>query len=205
MILPGIALFFVVPTVAMFVPGQSQDTIQNLIAFWQFTPILANIPLWLVSLSGSPTTASASDRHADVRTLKILYAFVFAVCVVAHWYTLRGISLSTDPDVTYGRVFIPSTYTWSRSADWGLLFIFQWDWIIIGLMCIIPSWVAVCDMQRMKNGEATLENIFESFLLITAVLAVGGPGATLAAVWFWREGKMAEIEIELASGAKKVQ
>ena len=202
-ILPGILLLYVVPTVALFVPGQSLNTMQNLIAFWQFAPIFANIPLWIAFLSGSSTAVTAKNKNADVRSLKILYAFVFAVCVVAHWYTIRGISLSDNPDVTYARVFIPSTYTWKKGIDWGLLFIFQWDWIIIGSMCIIPSWVAVCDVQRMRNGEATLENIFESFLVVIAVTVMGGPGAALAAVWFWREGKMAEIEG--ASGVKKVQ
>jgi hypothetical protein len=179
------------------------DTLQPLLAFWQFTPIFANIPLWFVSLSGSSTAVTAQKKNADIRSLKFLYAVAFAVCVVAHWYTIRGISLSDNPDVTYARVFLPSTYTWKKSFDWGLIFIFQWDWIVIGSMCFISSWVAVCDVQRLRNGEATLENIFESFLAITAVTVMGGPGAALAAVWFWREGNMAEIEG--ASGVRKVQ
>lgn len=203
MILPGVLLFYVVPTVALFVPSPDLDTMQNLLAFWQFTPILTGIPLWLVTLSGSTTTVTANNRHSDVRHLKILYAFVFVLCVATHWYTIRGISLSTDPDVTYARVFLPSTYTWRRNADWGLLFIFQWDWLIIGLMYIISSWVAVCDVQRARHGEATLENVFESFLVIVALTGGGGPGAALAATWFWREGAMAEIEIAL--GPKKAQ
>ncbi|KAI4928960.1 hypothetical protein J4E85_005582 [Alternaria conjuncta] len=202
-ILPGVFLFYVVPTVTLFLPDQSVDRVQKLLAFWQFTPILSGIPMWLVSLSGTSTTVTASNRNADVRHLKVLYALLFVLCVATHWYAIRGISLSTDPDVTYARVFLPSTYTWKRNADWGLLFIFQWDWLIIGLMYIIPSWVAVCDVQRMRNGEATLENIFESFLVIAALTGGGGPGATLAAVWFWREAALADIEI--ASGAKKVQ
>ena len=191
------------PTIALFIPGLDTDMLQNLLAFWQFTPIFANIPLWFVSLSGSSTVITAKNKSADVRSLKVLYAFAFVVSVATHWIAIRGISLSDNPDVTYARVFIPSTYTWKRGMEWGLLFIFQWDWLIIGSMYIIPSWVAICDVQRVKNGEATLENIFESFLVIAAVTAMGGPGATLAAVWFWREGKMAEIES--ASGARKMQ
>ncbi|CAN9393892.1 unnamed protein product [Alternaria alternata] len=202
-ILPGILLFYVVPTIALFIPGLDSDMLQNLLAFWQFTPIFANIPLWFISLSGSSTIVTAKNKSADVRSLKVLYAFAFVVSVATHWITIRGISLSDNPDVTYARVFIPSTYTWKKGMEWGLLFIFQWDWLIIGSMYIIPSWVAICDVQRVKNGEATLENIFESFLVIAAVTAMGGPGATLAAVWFWREGKMAEIEN--ASGARKMQ
>ncbi|KAL1793576.1 hypothetical protein ACET3X_008558 [Alternaria dauci] len=202
-ILPGILLFYVIPTIALFVPGLNLDTMQNLLAFWQFTPIFANIPLWFVSLSGSSTAITTKNKSADIRSLKILYAFAFAVSTAAHWFAIRGISLSDNPDVTYARVFIPSTYTWKNGLDWGVLFIFQWDWLIIGSTYIISSWVAICDVQRMKNGEATLENIFESFLVIAAVTVMGGPGATLAAVWFWREGKMAEIEN--ASGERKMQ
>lgn len=70
-------------------------------------------------------------------------------------------------------------------------------------MCIMPAWVAVCDVQRMRKGEASLENIFESFLVIMTIAIGGGPGAALSAVWFWREGNLAAIED--ASAVKKGQ
>jgi hypothetical protein len=184
----------------MFTPGSSLDTLQAIIAFWQFGPIFANIPLWFASYFPSSNSTSYKSKTADLRHLKVLYVFVFALCVAVHWYTIYGISTSTNPDVTYAKVFIPSTYTWAKSLDWGLLYIFQWDWILWGLCCVIPAWVAVCDVQRVTKGQATVENMLEGFIMVTTG---GGPGAALAAVWYWREEKLAAFEG--GAGVKKVR
>jgi hypothetical protein len=197
-ILLGILLFFVIPLIAMFIPGISLDTLQAIIAFWQFGPIFANIPLWF-----APYFPSSKSQTADLPHLKILYAFVFALCVAVHWTTIYGISTATNPDVTYAKVFIPSTYTWAKSLDWGLIYIFQWDWILWGLCCVIPAWVAVCDVQRVTKGQVTIENLLESFIVVTTITVGGGPGAALAAVWYWREEKLAAYEG--GNGVKKVQ
>lgn len=203
--MPATILLYIVPTLAIWFPTNKDIiTLQNVLAFWQFAPILVNAPLWLVSLTGSPSATTTEQRkNADVFHLRILYAFMFFLSVAVHWYTMYGVSVSPYPHATYARVFVPSMYTWDRDIPWGLLWIFQWDWIIIGMACIIPSWVAVCDVQRMRKGEASLENILESFLVIMTIAIGGGPGAALSAVWFWREGNLAAIEN--ASAVKKGQ
>ncbi|KAF1837895.1 hypothetical protein BDW02DRAFT_518089 [Decorospora gaudefroyi] len=192
-ILPGTIILYLIPTIALFVPGKSLATLQNLLAFWQFTPVLVNIPLWFAALSASSATGSKS-KTADLPHLKILYAFLFTFCVGAHWYTIRGISTSTNPAVSFASVFVPSTYTWNKSMDWGVLYIFQWDWIVCGLMNILPAWIAVCDVLRLQKGGATLENWLEGFIMVMTLTIGGGPGAALAAVWFWREQKLATLE-----------
>ncbi|EUC40317.1 hypothetical protein COCMIDRAFT_30728 [Bipolaris oryzae ATCC 44560] len=201
--LPAIVFLYIIPTVAIWYPAdKSISALQSVLAFWQWTPIFVNIPLWLVSLTSSLNTTN-QKKNADVFHLRIMYAALFFFSVAVHWYSIYGISVSEHPDANYARVFIPSTYTWSKDIPWGLLWVFQWDWIIIGIMYIIPSWVAACDVQRMKKGEASLENVFESFLMIMTIAIGGGPGAALSAVWFWREGNLAAIED--ASAVKKGQ
>lgn len=201
--LPAMVFLYIVPTIAIWYPAdKSISTLQSVLAFWQLSPIFVNIPLWLVSLTSSLNTTN-QKKNADVFHLRILYAVMFFFSVAVHWYSIYGISVSEHPDATYARVFVPSTYTWSKDIPWGLLWVFQWDWIIIGLMYIIPAWVAVCDVQRMKKGEASLENVFESILMIMTIAIGGGPGAALSAVWFWREGNLAAIES--ASAVKKGQ
>ena len=201
--LPAIVFLYIIPTIAIWYPAdKSISTLQSVLAFWQFTPIFVNIPLWLVSLTSSLNTTN-QKKNADVFHLRIMYAVLFFFSVAVHWYSIYGISVSEHPDANYARVFIPSTYTWSKDIPWGLLWIFQWDWIVIGIMYIIPSWVAACDVQRMKKGEASLENVFESILMIMTIAIGGGPGAALSAVWFWREGNLAAIEG--ASAVKKGQ
>jgi hypothetical protein len=203
-ILPGALLFFVLPTIALFIPGTSLNALQAILAFWQFGPIFANIPLWLASyLQSSTKPTSGPSKNTDLPHLRALYAFLVALSVAVHWYTIYGISTSLDPDVTYAKVFVPSTYTWAKSLDWGVMYIFQWDWILCGLCNVIPAWVAVCDVQRVTKGKATLENLLEGFIIVTTITVGGGPGAALAAVWYWREEKLAAFEG--GSGGKKVQ
>ncbi|KAL6160254.1 hypothetical protein ACJQWK_09425 [Exserohilum turcicum] len=202
-ILLGTILFYIIPTLAIWLPtSKSMDALQNILAFWQFTPLLVNIPLWLVYPTSSLTVTS-KNKNSDIFHLRILYVFMFFFSIAVHWYTIYGISVSPHPDVTYARVFVPSTYTWKKDAAWGLLWIFQCDWVVMTVMCVIHSCVTVCDIQRVKKGEASLENIFESFLIIMTITIGGGPPAALSAVWYWREGHMAAIEN--ASAAKKGQ
>jgi hypothetical protein len=183
----------------MFIPGHSLDALQAIIAFWQFGPIFANIPLWIASYLPSSQSTSLKSKTADLPPLKILYAFCFALCVVVHFYTIYGISTSANPDVTFAKVFVPSTYTWAESFDWGLLYIFQWDWVVLGLCMVIPAWVAVCDIQRVTKGEVTYGNLLGSFIVVTSITVGGGPGAAMAAIWYWREEKMAALEAKLVS------
>lgn len=202
-ILPATILIYLVPTFAIWLPtDKSMDTLQKVLAFWQFTPILVNVPFWLISITSS-LTVTANNKNSDIFHLRIMYAFMFFLSVGVHWYSIYGISVSPHPDANYARVFVPSTYTWNKDAGWGLLWIFQWDWIIIGIMCVIPSCVAVCDVQRAKKGEASLENILESILIVMTIAIGGGPSAALSATWFWREGNLAAIEN--ASAVKKGQ
>jgi len=202
LILPGTIIFYVLPTIAMLLPYDSLSAHESTIAFWQFSPILVNIPLWLASLFSSPS-APQKNKNADLLHLKILYVFLFVFSVAVHWYTIVGISTSENPDVTGARIFVPSTYTWRKSIDWGLLFIFQCDWTVVGTSFLIASWVALTDVQRLKKGEASVENVLEGFIMVMTITLGGGPGAALAAVWFWREGKMAEVEETM--GIKKRQ
>jgi len=160
------------------------------------------------SPSGSPHSSAhlpppKKNKNADVFHLKILYVFLFVLSVAGHWYTIASIATSENPDVTGARVFVPSTYTWKKSLDWGLLYIFQWDWIVLGASCLVASWIALSDVQRLNKGEASVENVLEGFIVVLTIAIGGGPSAALAAVWYWREIKMAEVEA--AMGAKKGQ
>jgi hypothetical protein len=145
------------------------------------------------------------STNADLAHLKFLYASLFTLSIGTHWYAIRGISISTNPSVSWASVFVPSNYTWAKSFDWGLLWIFQWDWVIWGLIMIIPAWVAVCDVKRLEQGHVTSENYMKGLLCIMMATIGGGPGAALTAVWFWREDKLAEIETRNEGEAKKVQ
>jgi hypothetical protein len=203
LILPSTLILYLVPTVAIFVPGLSLDVLQTILAFWQLTPIFINIPLWFASTSVSAAPASGKDKTADVSHLKIMYNTLFAISIVSHWITIFKIFSSENPSVTLARVFLPSPARWLTSMDMGLLWIFQWDWIISAAACIGPALVAIYDIQRLVpdiDDDPAGDKLFKGFYMVVALTVLGGPGAAIAGVWGWREEQLVVIE-ERASAA----
>lgn len=190
----------------MLLPKHDLITLQNIIAFWQLTPILVNIPLWIASpfVSSAPTTKTSTKRTADIPHLKFLYGVLFLASIAVHWYTIYGIVVSEDPTVTFASVWVPSTNKWKDSFSSGLLFLFQIDWVITSVACLIATLVAVCDVQRLIHGSVFVGELAIAGVMILSLTLLAGPGAALTAVWYWREDKIALIEERLgASGAKK--
>jgi hypothetical protein len=205
-ILPSTVILYLLPTLATFVPGMSLDLHQNILAFWQLTPIFVNIPLWFASPSVSSTPASGKAKTADLSHLKILYNTLFGIAVVSHWITIFKILSSENPAVSFARVFLPSPARWMTSMDMGLLWIFQWDWIVIAIAHYIPALVAIYDVQRLVpdiDDDPEGDKLFKGFYMVTALTVLGGPGAALAGVWGWREEQLAVIEARADAGSGK--
>jgi hypothetical protein len=197
LILPAMILIYFIPTIAMFIPGQPLDLLQSVIAFWQLTPIFVNIPLWVVSPYVSSKPATGKAKTADMPHLTLLYNVLLALSIITHWISIYKIASSENPDVSFVRVFLPSTTHWLTSMDEGLLWIFQSDWIIIGLVCVIPALVAIYDIQRMipdYDEDPAGDKIFKGVYMTTALTVLGGPGAAFAGIWGWREEQMAVLE-----------
>jgi hypothetical protein len=211
-ILPATLLIYLLPTIAVFIPGKSFDTLQTVLAFWQPTPILVNIPLWFTALftsSSTPTSTStekAKTKTADIPHLKILYNTLFAISIISHWITIYKVASSETPGVTLARVFLPSPAHWLTSMDMGLLWIFQWDWIICAALHVVPALVAIYDVQRLVpdiDDDPAGDKIFKGVYITAALTVLGGPGAALAAVWGWREEQLVVIEERAVKGDLK--
>lgn len=196
-ILPGTLLQYLVPTIAIFIPGQSITMLQGVLAFWQFAPVLANIPLWLVTPFVSATSSSGKTRTADMRHLKIIYNTVFVISVISHWITIYKVASSENPEVTLVRVFLPSREHWLTSMDEGLLWIFQWDWLIFTSCYLISALTAIYDIQRLVpdiDTDPEGDKVFKGVYMTVALTVLGGPGAALSGVWSWREEQLAVLE-----------
>jgi hypothetical protein len=209
LILPATILIYLIPTLAIYIPGWPLDTLQYILAYWQFTPILVNVPLWFASSSVSSTSTTASrSKNADLPHLKLLYTVLFVVSLLSHWITIFKVVSSDNPGVTLTRVFLPNPAHWLTSADMGLMWMFQWDWIICAILHVIPAIVAICDVRRFSPGsetDPTGDRLFKAFCITAALTVLGGPGAALAGVWRWREEQLAIIEQRAAGGGKKMQ
>ncbi|KAF1915378.1 hypothetical protein BDU57DRAFT_451116 [Ampelomyces quisqualis] len=209
LILPSMILLYLLPTIAIFIPSQSITMLQSVLAFWQLTPVFVNIPLWFASPFVSAAPATGKAKTADVKHLKALYNTILGISIIAHSITVYKIASSENPDVTFARVFLPSTAHWLTSMDNGLLWIFQWDWLLIGLCSAIPALVAIYDIQRLVpdiDDDPAGDKIFKGMYVTVALVVLGGPAAALVGVWGWREDQLAVLEerAEKEKGKKRL-
>jgi hypothetical protein len=206
-ILPATLILYLVPTIAFLVPGTSIELLQMILAFWQAAPICVNIPLWFVSRFVSTTPATGKAKTADVPHLKVIYNTLFVTSIISHWITIYKVAASETPGVSLVRVFLPSPEHWLASMDNGLLWIFQWDWVICATMQFVTSLVAIYDVQRLVpdiDDDPEGDKLFKGVYVSVALTVLGGPGAMLAAVWGWREEQLVVLEERAEkAGAKK--
>jgi hypothetical protein len=197
LILPSTILLYLVPSLAIFYPGHSITTLQTILAWWQFTPMLVNVPLWFAAPSVPDAPATGKARTADAQYLKVIYYTVFFVSLASHWVTIFFVTSSENPSVSLLRVFVPSPARWLTSYDNGLLWIFQWDWLVCALMYLIPAFVAICDLQRLLpdlDTDSLSDRMQMAVYIVCALTVLGGPGAAVAGVWGWREEQMVIVE-----------
>lgn len=200
--MPSIFLIYCVPSIILYVPGIDLDARQNILAFWQATPCLVNVPLWFMSPFVS--TSKSSNKTADLPYLRSLYFVTFSVASAAHLLTMYTLATSTNPELTFSNVFLPNMDKWLLTIDSGLLHIFQVDWIVCAATVLIPCVLAVLDVQRL-TGEGTLVGaLIKAHIVVIVFTVLTGPGAAAVAVWAWREGKLAEIEARAKPGKKKL-
>lgn len=206
LILPSTLVIFLGPTFAMFYPGWSMETLQLILAFWQFTPVLVNVPLWLASPFASPSTSSKAKK-ADLPHLKILYNTLFVVLTAVHVTTIAQVVTSETPGVSLQHVFLPNPALWKTSMSEGLLWVFQWDWVVCALLNIIPAIIAIYDVVRFipeTDTDPLHDRLFKGVYIVAALTVFGGPAAALVAVWGWREEQLVIIEERAAGGKKKL-
>jgi hypothetical protein len=197
MILPTVLILYLIPTIAIFIPDQSITSVQSVVAFWQVVPVLVNVPFWIASFFVSSKPATRTAKNADIPHLKILYNTLLPINIITHFITVYKVASSENPIVSFQRVFIPDPAFWKTSMDEGLLWMFQWDWLLIALVFIIPSIVAVFDIMRLVpdiDDDSRSDKIFKAVYGTLALTVLGGPAAAMAGIWGWREEQMVVME-----------
>lgn len=197
LILPAVLILYFIPTVAIFVPGQSITSIQSVLAFWQVTPILVNVPFWFASFFISSKPATGAAKNADIPDLKILYNVLLIINIITHFIAVYKVAASENPIVSFQRVFIPDPAFWKTSMAEGIHWMFQWDWILDALVLIIPSIVAIFDVMRLIpdiDDDSRSDKIFKAVYGTLALTVLGGPAAAMAGIWGWREEQMVVME-----------
>lgn len=208
-LLLSISLGYLLPTLAMYLPNLSASTTQFLILLWQPSPGFVNILLFASSLLlRTPTPASkkksSSTTTADVKHLKRVYAAAGTVCVINHLITLYICATSTNPQLSFTYVFVPSRDLWTTTTTAGLHYIFQVDWWGCFIPTLFWAWIAVYDVHRvLLGGAADVAQLVKWAFYIVALTVALGPGGMLAVVWSWREDRLVMIEAGVRGTVRK--
>lgn len=184
---------YALPTVLMFIPWKDPSTVQNFEALWQVSPML--VPL-LCTILGKlyakhnnivPTERKANKVAPDLPHLQKLYIVTGVLGLLLHAYSLFKITSSSN--LTLGSVFWPDFSATPKELGEGLKSLFLADFwgfeiATFGWLCM-----AVWDLKRMGRTTA---DIGQASALIALGTLIVGPGATMSAVWYWREGVLAK-------------
>lgn len=205
-LLPAVVLGYLVPTALVYyVPWGYTRTVQQLVAFWQPSPIYVSVLLGVFSFlvpSSSSSATTAVAKNADVKHLKRAYLVVGLVTAAAHAATVYTLLTSDDAKLTFGYVFLPDRATWKDSMALGLHYIFQVDFFGAFGATLIWGWVVVYDVLRILGKPGAIDFI-KTVLGIVFVTVVAGPGTALVMVWNWREDRLVMIESGVKGTWKK--
>lgn len=183
---------YALPTILMFIPWTGSDTVQNFESLWQVSPML--VPL-LCSIFGRfyatkqnsvQVQRKAKEECPDIPHLKRLYIVTGILGLALHVYCFTKIISS--PTLSLSSVFWLDLTAEPKAFGEGLKQLFLVDFwgfefATYGWLCM-----AVWDVKRM--GRTTLD-IGKSSALLALSSFILGPGATMSAVWYWRENALA--------------
>lgn len=174
----------------LFFPNIDVDTHQVIIAFWQPAPVLVPMLTGMFSCltklrAGQCSSGSAkwTKEDTDIPLLTAVYtatgiiaacfhAFVIIVCLVSDRFSIIDVLLRKDS-------FAPV----SNLAD-GVFVFFQNDCLMTTVAVFLCCMVTVWDLYRVGLSNVTL---LGGLGAVIAGFGLVGPGATAAAVWYWRE------------------
>ncbi|KAF7549510.1 hypothetical protein G7Z17_g6330 [Cylindrodendrum hubeiense] len=189
----AVIIGYTLPTILMFVPWKDPYTIQNFESLWQLSPMF--VPLicsvlgyFYVRRNGvNQNPRIAKQAFPDVTHLKSLYAITGTLGLVLHVYCLAKILSSSDMSLT--SVFWPDFSAQPKELGEGLRSLFMADFWGFYVATYVWLCMAVWDIKRM--GRTTVE-VHKTSVLIFLGSFIIGPGATMSAVWYWREVALAK-------------
>ncbi|KAH8896928.1 FAD-binding domain-containing protein [Thozetella sp. PMI_491] len=189
----SVMIGYTLPTILMFFPWKDPYVIQNFEALWQVSPML--VPLICSTLASiymrrnrqTRVPPKAKVQFSDLAYLKNLYVVTGVLGLFLHMYCIIKIVSSSQMSLT--SVFYPDFTAQAKSFGEGLRSLFLADFW--GFYAATYGWLcmAVWDLKRMGR---TAVSVGQASALIALSSIIVGPGATMSAVWYWRENALAK-------------
>ncbi|KLJ12311.1 hypothetical protein EMPG_12625 [Blastomyces silverae] len=185
-LLPALLLGYLLPTI--------------LCSYHEYSAIYVNIILNLLSTlyakayPDSSRTPPADKHMPDLPFLTRVYHLIFSVAALAHIFTLSAALAPRYPGISIADIFIPPTtgnlqlllsVPESRIRTLALVD-FGVFWTATMVWCALAMW----DMNRVGRARVNMGVAVGAVVMGTVAV---GPGATAAAVWCWREERMARV------------
>lgn len=189
----AVSIGYVLPTVLIFVPWSNQFAMQNFEALWQpspmYVPLLCTILGYVYRKRHNFKEApkKAAGAMPDIAHLEKLYIFTGVLGLLLHVYCIGKIVAS--PGMSLTSVFWPDFTAEPKSLGEGLRNIFLSDFWGFEIATFGWQCMAVWDLIRVGR---TAVDMGKATAIIALSNVVMGPGATLSAVWYWREQIMAK-------------
>ncbi|KAJ5701737.1 hypothetical protein N7488_009285 [Penicillium malachiteum] len=192
-ILPALVMGYLIPTILLFLTWGSSDTLQVVIALWQPAPLVVSILTTVLSMAARIIFPSATqqkdtpvDTESDLPHLRTLYQVTGTIAVCAHTGLMFAGALSSEISLT--RLLFPTdSFAPGKTLSKGVFVFFQNDLLLVTAGCFLWCLTSLWDLHR--SGLPSFDMSI-CFLGLIAAYVIVGPGATVAAVWFWREEAM---------------
>ncbi|OKL57954.1 hypothetical protein UA08_06760 [Talaromyces atroroseus] len=159
------------------VTRSAQDN-QTFAALFQITPTIAAVFQTILASLTSPK--AASGQYAAKVPVRRAYFFSGLFSAAAHIYAVLTAMYSTDPAVTWSRVYVPSPSDVVADSEWtvleGALLFIKYDWIIINVSSALWLYLSLKPYLNMKTA---FDKGSTSLLIVLSTLIVG-PGATVS-------------------------
>ncbi|PGH02637.1 hypothetical protein GX51_04520 [Blastomyces parvus] len=206
-LLPALLLGSLAPTLLISFHEYSGHRLAEAISLiWKPTPIYVNIALSLLSTlyakvyPDNSRTPPADKPMPDLPCLNHVYRLVFSVAALTHIFTLYAALTPRYPDISIADIFLPHPTYGSQ--------LLSMRETRIHTLCLVDFWVfwaativwvviAVWDMNRVGRAQVNISVAAGAVMMGTVTV---GPGATAAAVWYWREEKMSKVLFKKVTG-----
>ena len=193
-LVPALLLGYLVPTILVYLPFFAEQMTLYFVVFWQFSPIYVNVLVAVLSRQAGGSRSTKKKGAPDVQHLKLVYILSIAVAFVAHVFTISNVLLGNTGEASLLSIFVPSRSRLFKSTGQDFHFIFQWDWLVVAISAITWAVYAIIEVQTELKALSIEGNVKGLMVLLAIHLLLEGPGGAVAAVWWWRENALLEIE-----------
>lgn len=159
---------------------------QAIIAIFQTIPIWATVlqHVFSAGLASVTTGVEPQEPNADLPAVRRSYLYASVLCATAHLYVLNDFRTTGS---TLAQIYIPSSSDEVKAISVevvarGAVLFLKYDFILINVCALLWSYLLIKKVKDV-NGLGLIAGL-------VVANTITGPGATLSAIFWWREPRV---------------